>query len=350
MASETYEFLKNISMGKEHDYRWSYPDPLIYDIVAKNPGSSSKVVITFDKDDDFLDILGIDEYDRHGWNDAFSDYHDRDTWNEQEEWTEGYILQRFNEVNRELVNEIIKLTNPALGYDFNNNEDLQELAKYLKTAFDDEIDLIIGEYGERDDDCRRRGFSEMIIDETKNPFKKFGVMEVSHGYKFETTVAILLTLYRMVKTDDVDLKGLLTLVFEKFIDTPFSSWSDKHYDNYCDDFDEEGLQKEITYQLEKILDNINEDSESYADFNEYNELYYTVKKLGGFEKMIDFPDKKIQVIFTGLDPQTNELEFKYYTPSGSMEKRSVKSIDELNLSLYQPELFESIKRIQNLLV
>ena len=64
-------------------------------------------------------------------------------------------------------------------------------------------------------------------------------MEVSHGYKFETTVAILLTLYRMVKTDDVDLKGLLTLVFEKFIDTPFSSWSDKHYDNYCDDFDED---------------------------------------------------------------------------------------------------------------
>jgi hypothetical protein len=75
-----------------------------------------------------------------------------------------------------------------------------------------------------------------------------------------------------------------------------------------------------------------------------------IPNLGGFEKMIDFPDKKIQVIFTGLDPQTNELKFKYYAPSGSMEKRSVKSIDELNLSLYQPELFESIKRIQNLLV
>ena len=80
MASETYEFLKNISMGKEHN-RWSYPDPLIYDIVTKNPGSSSKVVITFDKDDDFLDVLGIDEYDRYSWNEVFSDYHDRDTWN-----------------------------------------------------------------------------------------------------------------------------------------------------------------------------------------------------------------------------------------------------------------------------
>ena len=349
MASETYEFLKNISMGKEHD-RWSYPDPLIYDIVAKNPGSSSKVVITFDKDDDFLDVLGIDEYDRYSWNEVFSDYYDRDTWNEQEEWEQGYVLLRFNEINREMVNEIIKLTNPTLIYNFNDNEQLIDLQRYLKIAFNDEIGWIIGEYGERDDDCRRRGFREMIEDETKNPFKKFGVMEVSHGYKFETTVAILLSLYRMVKTDDVDLKGLLTLVFENFIDTPFSSWSDKQYDNYCDDFDEEGLQKEITYQLEKILDKINEDSESYADFNEYNELYYTVKKLGGFEKMIDFPDKKIQVIFTNLNPETNELEFKYYTPSGSMEKRSVKTIDELNLSLYQPELFESIKRIQNLLV
>jgi hypothetical protein len=349
MASETYEFLKNISMGKEHD-RWNYPDPLIYDVVAKNPGSSSKVVITFDNDDDFLDVLGIDEYDRHGWYTAFSSDSYRDSWSEDSEWTEGYILQRFNDVNRELVNEIIKLSNPALRYDFNNNEDLQELAKYLRTAFESEIDWIVEDFGQKDYECRMSAFREMIVDETKNPFKKFGVMEVSHGYKFETTVAILLTLYRMIKTDDVDLKEMLTLFFEQFINTSFSNWSDSQYDHYCDDFDEEGFQKEINYQLEKILTKINEDSETYADFNEYNKLYYTVKELGGFEKLIDFPDKKIQVIFTSLDPQTNELKFKYYTPSGSMETRSVKSIDELNLSLYQPELFESIKRIQNLLV
>jgi hypothetical protein len=349
MASKTYEFLKNLSIGKEHD-RWNYPDPLIYDVVAKNPGSSSKVVITFDKDDDFLDVLGIDEYDRHGWYTAFSSDSYRDSWDEDSEWTEGYILQRFNETNRELVNEIIKLSNPALRYDFNNNEDLQELAKYLRTAFEYEIDWIVEDFGQRDYECRMSAFREMIVDETKNPFKKFGVMEVSHGYKFETTVAILLTLYRMIKTDDVDLKEMLTLFFEQFINTSFSNWSDSQYEYYCSDFDEEGFQKEVEYQLEKILTKINEDSETYADFNEYNELYYAVKKLGGFNKMIDFPDKKIQVIFTSLDPQTNELEFKYYTPSGSMEKRSVKSIDELNLSLYQPELFESIKRIQNLLV
>jgi hypothetical protein len=349
MASETYEFLKNISMGKEHD-RWSYPDPLIYDIVAKNPGSSSKVVITFDDDKDFLDILGIDEYDRHGWYTAFSSDNYRDSWSEDSEWTEGYILQRFNETNRELVNEIIKLSNPALRYDFNDNEDLQELAKYLRTAFEYEIDWIVEDFGQRDYECRMSAFREMIVGETKNPFKKFGVMEVSHGYKFETTVAILLTLYRMIKTDDVDLKEMLTLFFEQFINTSFSNWSDSQYEYYCSDFDEEGFQKEVEYQLEKILTKINEDSETYADFNEYNKLYYTVKELGGFEKLIDFPDKKIQVVFTSLDPQTNELKFKYYAPSGSMETRSVKSIDELNLSLYQPELFESIKRIQNLLV
>jgi hypothetical protein len=349
MASETYEFLKNLSMGKEHD-RWNYPDPLIYDVVAKNPGSSSKVVITFDNDEDFLDVLGIDEYDRHGWYMAFSSNSYRDSWDDDSEWTEGYILQRFNETNRELVNEIIKLSNPALRYDFNNNEDLQELSKYLKTAFDDEIDWIVEDFGQRDYECRMSAFREMIVGETKNPFKKFGVMEVSHGYKFETTVAILLTLYRMIKTDDVDLKEMLTLFFEQFINTSFSNWSDSQYEYYCSDFDEEGFQKEVEYQLEKILTKINEDSETYADFNEYNELYYAVKKLGGFNKMIDFPDKKIQVIFTSLDPQTNELKFRYYAPSGSVEIRSVKSIDELNLSLYQPELFESIKRIQNLLV
>jgi hypothetical protein len=56
MASETYEYLKNLANGQELN-RWSQPDYLIYDIHHKRGSNTIKVVITFDKDDDFLEVL-----------------------------------------------------------------------------------------------------------------------------------------------------------------------------------------------------------------------------------------------------------------------------------------------------
>ena len=65
MASETYEYLKNLANGQELN-RWSQPDYLIYDIHHKRGSNTIKVVITFDKDDDFLEVLGIeDENDKY---------------------------------------------------------------------------------------------------------------------------------------------------------------------------------------------------------------------------------------------------------------------------------------------
>ena len=56
-------------------------------------------------------------------------------------------------------------------------------------------------------------------------------------------------------------------------------------------------------------------------------------------------EKGIQLVFEKIDPCTNKLFFRLHKSDHSVEKRSVDNLDDLNLELYHPELFESIRNI-----
>ena len=64
MSKTTYEFLKDIAKGNTQNVRWDNPDDWIYEvrINEKNP-IASQVIIDFDDEKDFLEILGLDEED-----------------------------------------------------------------------------------------------------------------------------------------------------------------------------------------------------------------------------------------------------------------------------------------------
>lgn len=344
MTSETYEFFKNLSNGQEIN-RWSYPDKLIYDVRHTRGSNSIKVVITFDDDDDFLDVLGIggDDYeDRYTFRRFMGDYYhnDWDTYRYDDDWREGYTLQKFNNPNVELVNEILKFTNPTLR--MTPNADLGNIAHFLKTRFKGEIEDLIYDNAEQNEECIYEGAKQAIIKETDNPFKRFGIIQKSHAYKFETTVNVILRLYKLLKAEDEDLKGLLTKLHKKYPEQKYiGDWENLNYEGWCDDFDKELEQENFKKHLEKILDEIRDDS----DFEEYNKLYDKVISLGGFGKSISLKEKGIQIVFDELNPKENTLIFRVYKGNNKFERRSVNNLKDLNLELYHPELFESIKKI-----
>ena len=76
-----------------------------------------------------------------------------------------------------------------------------------------------------------------------------------------------------------------------------------------------------------------------------NKLYDVVAKLGGFNKWIKIPEKNISVTFNSLDDKTNKLTLTVHIPMGPAQKRTVNNLEDLNLTLYHPELFESVKKI-----
>ena len=350
MASETYEFFKDLANGKEIN-RWSYPDKLIYDVRQTRGSNSIKVVITFDDDDDFLDVLGFeeDQEDRYAWRRYTGSYYngDWDIYRYEEDWSEGYTLQNFNNENVELVNEILKFTNPTLRMTPDADyEILGKIADFLEKRYESEIDDLVYDSAEQRENCVYEGAKQVIMRETDNPFKRFGIIQKSHAYKFETTVNVILKLYRLLKAEDEDLKGLLTKLHEKYPHNKYiGGWDDLSYEGWCDDFDKELEQQNFKKHLENILEEVKENLDE-LDVDEFNKLYSKVTELGGFDKWINIPEKKITIKFISLDKKTNTLHMKIQKPgSGSpIQQRSINNLEELNLTLYHPELFESVKK------
>ena len=347
MASETYEFFKDLANGKEIN-RWSYPDKLIYDVRQTRGSNSIKVVITFDNDDDFLDVLGIgeDEEDRYIWRRYTGSYYhgDWDRYRYDDDWSEGYTLQNFNQENTELVNEILKYTNPTLRVIEGDYGNLSKISRFLETRFKDVIDELVYDSAEQREDCIYEGAKQVIMKETDNPFKRFGIVQKSHGYKFETTVNVILKLYRLLNAEDEDLKGLLTKLHEKYPQVSYiGDWENLQYEAWCDDFDENLEQENFKKHLEKILDEIRDNSDEY-DIEEFNKLYDKVHELGGFDKWINIPEKKITINFISLDEKTNTLRMQIQKLGSPIQQRSINNLEDLNLTLYHPELFESVKK------
>lgn len=343
MASETYEFLKKIAQGEEIS-RWEYPDKLIsyVDYRSKIP----KITITFDDDDDFLEIFDIDRDsdDRYAWAKFMGNYYynDYDSYRYEDDWEEGYIIQDFNQTNIEKVETILRLTNPTLKLGDDNRS---EVAKFLDKMFSSQIDELVYDYGSAHNECVTSAVKETILNDVKNPFNKFGIIEITTAYKFQTSVKILLKLYNMLGAEDEDLKGLLKLIYEKYGNKSVGGWNELEYNAWCDDYDKESEQENIGKVLDSIIESIEDDlSDEIVDFDEYNKLYAMVLKLGGFNKLIKIPEKNIEVIFEDININTGKLIFKVWK-NDKVERRSVDNIDDLNLTLYHPELFESVRRI-----
>lgn len=350
MASKTYEFLKNIASGEEI-HRWNYPDNLIYDVKPGRSPKTTKIVITFDNDDDFLDVIGIpstiDDVHRYRWYEAMGRYDRPDIDVNSDEWNEGYIIGRFNETQIAALNEVLKIIEPGLQLTDTNHS---LVAKKLRTMFDSIIEEIEYDWAREDEECRLRGMRKEIESETDKPFNRFGIVQLSHGYKFETTVGSLLALYKILKAEDEDIKGLLTNLVERYNLVQTSDWTELKYNVFCDDFDDEAISNSITSGLDSMLEEALETISNNPYYEDYVKLADAVTDLGGFGSWIPIP-KGGKIKFMSLDRDTNLLTF-VFAKDGDWrgEVRSVDNIDDLNTMLYHPELFETIQRILKILI
>jgi len=350
MASETYEFLKNIAEGNAVD-RWRYPDDLINNVYpsSKNP-SSTKIELRFN-DNEFLEILGItDDNDIWTWNTFMGNYYsgrEYDWYRYNEDWREGYIIYDFNDENKELVKEIMSYLTPGVRYNLDEHEDGSKVSKYLEKRYERYVDNIIDAYATEHEECKERAVKKELEDETKNPFSRFGIVEEYHSWKYTTSVGILLGLYKMIKDNELDLKELLTKLIEKYDRVDRGGWDELEYNVWCDDYNRDYVDSQINKELENILEQVKEElEEGGVDIEEFNKLISKIEDLGGFNRVIGIPEKNIRVKFIKIDPETNRVIYQVGKNSSyNWENRSLSSVEELNTLLYNYELFETIRKI-----
>lgn len=352
---DVYQFLLDVSNGFNPGY-YNSPSDFIYniDFNDKNP-RFSKVTIRFDTSEKFLKTLGLDDYDILEYEDAFSthyDYFHTDEYTWREEWLDGYIINHFNPENLNLLSEILKLTNPTLSI-----SDRAQVSEFLYNTYGDIVEDIYMNFGSEVDDCTTQSVKNVMISETEDPYRKIGIQEEVYGYKYSTTVANLLLWYQMSQKVNEDLNQVLTYWVEKLgLDKDIGSWDELKYNVGCEDenFDMSSVNRTFKWALERILEDAESKVDENFDLQNYLELYNKVNEMGGFGNWISIPNKKIEVRFEKLNMERPFLVFDVHVPEsdsphseGRTEQRSANDMEELNLTLYQPELFERYILIQN---
>ena len=353
--SELYELLDELVKGKDVSWnRTIYPDDKLVNYISqdKDNKKASTIIIEFPDEEDFLNTLGVDDDDDIWVYKKFNSYYsgsDIDYYRYEEDFSEGYLLDNLDESNTLKLNNILRFINPSL-----IGEDKDKIGKFLTQSFPSESDDIIYEYAHRDQDCIERAVRDEINGETKNPYARFGIKEIHNGRRYETNVGVLYHWYKQLRCPTYDLKELLTLLVSRYTKTNVGGWYELEYNTYCNDFDSEGFQRDVSRILDKITDDI-EDSDKYVDIGEYKKLLNKIIELGGFKKRLTLPkDETTKYVITDIDPMTNKARLVVqYDTSHPDYDGSVKSITKdrsvdfegLNLFLYHPELFNESKII-----
>ena len=342
---ETYEFLKSVYNGYEPRWNENGGDKIIGEIKFNSSSpNNSIVVIEFNDDEDFLNIFDLDSDDVYEWRYYMSDYSniDYDTYRYTEDWEEGDFFQyAFDDQNKEKLINIVRTFFPSV--DPSDTKKISVLANEIDSKV---VDSIVDEYASEWENCIYNNSRDEIRSELDNPFVKFGIKQKALAYKYEATVGVLLTWYKQLKSEDVDLGGLLKELIDKFDKNYRGNWSELRYNGDCPDWDNESYQSFVSNQLDKIIEKYEED-ERFVNYNEFIELQQQVDQEYGFDKWIPIrTDKNKFFKIEKIDPGTNKIiiSFRDNQSDNREEKRSV-TYDDLKRIETQYELFEEIRKI-----
>jgi hypothetical protein len=343
---ETYEFLKSVYNGYEPRWNENGGDKIIGEIKFNSSSpNNSIVVIEFNDDEDFLNIFDLDSDDVYEWRYYMSDYSnvDYDTYRYTEDWNEGDFFQyAFDDQNKEKLINIVRTFFPSV--DPSDTKKISDLANEIDSNV---VDSIVDEYASEWEHCIYNNSRDEIRSELNNPFVKFGIKQKALAYKYEATVGVLLTWYKQLKSEDVDLGGLLKELIDKFDRNNYrGNWAELRYNGDCPDWDNERYQSYVSDQLDKIIEKYEED-ERFVNYNEFIELQQQIDQEYGFDKWIPIrTDKNKFFKIEKIDPGTNKIiiSFRDNQSDNREEKRSV-TYDDLKTIETQYELFEEIRKI-----
>jgi hypothetical protein len=337
-GGKTYEFLKKISKGYDPNWNDTGEDPIIDGINFndRNP-SNSKVVIKFEDDEVFLDTINVESSDDvYTYRTFVGNYsgRDYDTYGEEDRWKEGeYIEYHFNDENKRKSLQIAKF--------FDNKVDLSNhrgIAAILNDNFGRIVDDFIFEYVSKWKDCIDDVVKDIILGEIAKPFDKFGIKEIHRGYRFETTVAVLLHWYSDVENDKFTLSELLNKLIKLYDKKDRGYWNELEYEVDCADWDDNVMQEYYSKSLDSMLEKVQED-DRFINIDDYNEMVSFVEEKYGYDWVKTKKDPNISFLILNVQPETNKVLVNVHNDKTNKYHQRLLDMDGLYQLDNQPELF-----------
>ena len=296
------------------------------------------ITLRFESDTEYFKLFDLPEDDINFLTSLFNPYNNFelfDYYRAEEDWKDGYIVRYFSDENMELLEKLKNIIAP----DVDIQADKEKISKVLNDLFSKQVDYIVGEYETEMDTAMRGSIEESVKDELCNIFMTDGIHSITGCfYKYMTSVDALIKLYDNHNSKGSDLYDLLKIVGHN------KSVNDNYYESmyeymYTVDFDTKSFNNTVTYQLERIMEEL-EDSEKFIDVNGYKDTVTYITKKYKMGTWYDLPkDKKIMFKVIRVNPEDNRIELEY-KPKGTMDfKKGSVDLEQFNLFLHHPTLF-----------
>lgn len=337
-GGKTYEFLREVAKGYDPHWRSNGDDPLIDEVKfnSKNP-SNSKVVIKFEDDEVFLDTINVESSDDVYAYRSFTSHYsgrDYDTYSANDQWNQGeYIEYHFNDENKLKAYQIARFFDGSTG-----KVNYKSIASVLNENFERIVDDMISEYVTRWQDCIDDVVKDIILGEIAKPFEKFGIKEIHRGYRFETTVGVLLHWYSDVENYKFTLSELLNKLIKLYDKKERGYWNELEYEVNCDGWDDESMQDYYSKCLDNMLEKIEED-DRFINVDEYNEIKNLIDDKYGYDWVRTKKDPDIQFLIIKVQPETNKVLVSVHNDKTKKQHQRLLDLDGLYQLDNQPELF-----------
>lgn len=345
--NSVYQGLKDYLEGNITATQLERYDKLFYDIKDSKSGNKklSTITLSFNNVEDYFKTFDLGDDDESFVSSVFSPYSDSlniyDDYYTTEDWNDGRVTRfYFNTENQEKLKQIVKIIDPKW-YKVNIDEWNDEIYKKISNFFPNEIDRILSDFGTETNYAYENAAKDEITKDFQNLYFDYGIYLKSPFYKYYTTPLNLIELYdRFDPSKNKSLTDLLSVIGEEI--KPWGDfWGSVYELDYSSHFDDSSFNREVDWQLEKILDIINDDLDlKYKNFKGYKEIVENLLSKFEFDKWYDLPVNKGKMFkINELDSETNKIRISVRNKSGGLEQKYLLTLNSFYSMLYNYSLF-----------
>jgi hypothetical protein len=321
-------------------------DESIEDIRVRTPRGQSLITIKLGDEDYFLEAINLSRDDmwfRDMVTSPYQTYEFNDAYTIEEDFKEGYIFEyELDDENRNTLKDIALSVLPNREVDFESDEYRQELHKILLDTFPNEIDYILSDYQTEKDYEMNAVAKDAIKTEFDDKLEEIGVELAGDNNEVTMSIADLFSEALQLNLFNESAQEMVIEIISNKLGSNIGGWLDNSYE-YRDDskFDRESFNREVARQFEKIIEILEEKSDTEYTIKDYIDFRNRVESKFKIKTWYETPkDEKIIFSIKGFDPSSMTVILTLKDRGTQLLKDIKMNEEQFTQFLYQPSLFK----------
>jgi hypothetical protein len=320
-------------------------------IQTRHPLGQTLLTIKLGDKEDFLEAINLSKDDmwfRDMIMSPYSTYEFNDVYTIEEDFKEGYIFEyALNVENRDTLKSIAKSVLPNKEINLDNEEYLIELHKILLDVFPAQIDDILSDYQREKDYEMNAVAREAIKSEFDNKLEDIGITLSDNNDEVTISIADLFSEALQLNLFNERAQKMVIEIISYKLGSNIGGWLDNSYE-FRDDskFDRESFNREVSRQFEKIIEILDEKSDTEYTIKDYLDFRNRVESKFKIRTWYETPkDKEIIFSITGFDQSSMTVMLTVKDRGNQLPKditlKDIKMDEEQFIQfLHQPSLFK----------